>query len=146
MDFGISTCVRRRVLEMGPYSMTGMSGSLRYMAPEVANCEPYDESVDVYSFGMLMWQVLTGVTPFQGFKKEKFMLDVVQNHFRPDMTRVAALATDRRCCGETVDVMTSIVQRCWDPKRTRRPKMAAVYEQLCDIYSTELAMNAGCCA
>lgn len=122
-----------------------MSGSLRYMAPEVANCEAYDESVDVYSFGVLMWQVLTGVTPFLGFKKEKFMLDVVQNNFRPDMSLVCALVTDRRCCRETVDVISGIIKRCWDPIRLRRPKIIEIYESLVDVYNIELAMSGGCC-
>eukprot|EP00559_Dactyliosolen_fragilissimus_P000866 CAMPEP_0184868472 /NCGR_PEP_ID=MMETSP0580-20130426/30568_1 /TAXON_ID=1118495 /ORGANISM="Dactyliosolen fragilissimus" /LENGTH=286 /DNA_ID=CAMNT_0027369393 /DNA_START=173 /DNA_END=1030 /DNA_ORIENTATION=+ len=34
---------------------TKMTGSLRYMAPEVATGEKYSTSVDVYSFGILLW-------------------------------------------------------------------------------------------
>ena len=127
---------------------TGMSGSLRYMAPEVANYDPYDESVDVYSFGILMYQVLTGETPFYGFKREKFMLDVVQNNHRPDTSLVVDLAYDERCCRETADSMVDILVRCWDPNRTNRPKMADVYEQLVTLHTNEVVMKAasGCCA
>ena len=35
--------------------MSGETGSLRYMAPEVANCQPYNQKADVYSFGKLFW-------------------------------------------------------------------------------------------
>jgi serine/threonine protein kinase len=38
--------------------MTGNTGSLRYMAPEVALRRPYSEKADVYSFGILVWQVI----------------------------------------------------------------------------------------
>jgi len=36
------------------YKMTGETGSLRYMAPEVADLIPYNHKIDVYSFGILL--------------------------------------------------------------------------------------------
>ncbi|KAL3809902.1 hypothetical protein ACHAXA_008554 [Cyclostephanos tholiformis] len=36
------------------YEMSGETGSLRYMAPEVADCQPYNQKADVYSFGKLL--------------------------------------------------------------------------------------------
>lgn len=36
---------------MGAYNMSGDTGSLRYMAPEVAQNLPYNHKVDVYAFG-----------------------------------------------------------------------------------------------
>lgn len=36
---------------MGAYNMSGDTGSLRYMAPEVAKNLPYNQKVDVYAFG-----------------------------------------------------------------------------------------------
>ena len=125
-----------------------MSGSLRYMAPEVAKCEPYDHSVDVYSFAILMYQVLTGIVPFMGFKREKFMLDVVQNDWRPDLEMVAGLSRDDRCCTETSDKLVEMMRRCWDPDRTHRPTMLTVYDDLVALHVMELAMlGAGaCCA
>ncbi len=45
--------------------MTGQTGSLRYMAPEVFQHDPtYDEKVDLYSAGMILWFIATGVRPF----------------------------------------------------------------------------------
>ena len=128
------------------WCFVGMSGSLRYMAPEVAKCEPYDHSVDVYSFAILMYQVLTGIVPFMGLKRDKFMLDVVENGMRPNMTAVEALSWDGRCCKETSDKMVEILSCCWDPDRTVRPTMLSVYEDLVALHVTELAMSgAGAC-
>lgn len=39
--------------------MTGMTGSLLYMAPEVYQGMTYDTSIDIYSFGILMYELLT---------------------------------------------------------------------------------------
>ena len=41
----------------GTYNLTGFTGSIRYMAPEVAKSQPYNLSADVYSYGMLLWHV-----------------------------------------------------------------------------------------
>lgn len=40
-----------------PYQMTGYTGSLRYMAPEVAKQTPYNETCDIYSVGLVLWEV-----------------------------------------------------------------------------------------
>ena len=43
------------IVRLPRYNMTGNTGSARYMAPEVALDQPYHESVDVYSFSMILW-------------------------------------------------------------------------------------------
>ena len=47
-DFGLCRLVRKRTHLLEAYDMTGTTGSLRYMAPEVALARPYTEKVDVY--------------------------------------------------------------------------------------------------
>lgn len=34
------------------------------MAPEVIKCEPYDEKCDVYSFGIILNEIITGEYPY----------------------------------------------------------------------------------
>ena len=36
------------------------------MAPEMLRCEPFDERADVYSFGVCLWEILTGDVPWAG--------------------------------------------------------------------------------
>ncbi len=40
------------------YKLTGETGSYRYMAPEVFRHEPYNLKVDVYSFAMIIFQLV----------------------------------------------------------------------------------------
>mmetsp|Transcript_2194 Transcript_2194/g.5456 ORF Transcript_2194/g.5456 Transcript_2194/m.5456 type:complete len:751 (-) Transcript_2194:113-2365(-) len=67
-DFGLS----RELLSSqkdasGTYKMTqlgiGLEGNPRYIAPEVANGEPYNKSCDSYSFAVLVWQIMSCQTP-----------------------------------------------------------------------------------
>ena len=53
MDFGLCVCIARRKTATDAYVMTGCTGSLRYMAVEVAANEAYNEKVDIYSFGII---------------------------------------------------------------------------------------------
>ena len=41
------------------YRMTGETGSCMYMSPEVHRCEPYNEKTDVYSFGVMLFEVFS---------------------------------------------------------------------------------------
>jgi len=36
------------------------------MAPEILRGEKYEESADVYSFGVIVWEMLTGKIPYKG--------------------------------------------------------------------------------
>ena len=53
------------------------------MSPEVAKSEPYNEKVDMYSFGIILYEMTTGVTPFKGMKRSQFIEHVVLGGQRP---------------------------------------------------------------
>jgi serine/threonine protein kinase len=95
--------------ENGMYLMTGNTGSLRYMAPECAKNEPYDQRVDSYSFGILFWQICSLQTPYAGMSTRAHAQRVVQQGQRPK--------PDKSWPSSWVDLMT----RCWDSNVSSRP-------------------------
>jgi serine/threonine protein kinase len=48
-------------------------GTPMFMAPELLKGKPYDSKVDVWSLGIMFYEMLTGFAPFKGID-EKFML------------------------------------------------------------------------
>ena len=59
-DFGLS----RYMPEDTDYNLTGGTGTLRYMAPEVYLHKKYDLKVDIYSLGFIFYYIFTGIKPF----------------------------------------------------------------------------------
>jgi len=58
-DFGLARDLSKQRLTDGKYNLTGLVGSLQYMAPEVLLKKPYNMSADVYSFGLVLWQIFS---------------------------------------------------------------------------------------
>lgn len=83
-DFGLAKeVVAEERMEDGLYKLSGNTGSLRFMAPEVALEKPYDFSVDVYSFSVLMWQICSLETPYSGYSVSMHHDHVIQRGHRP---------------------------------------------------------------
>ncbi|KAK4562111.1 hypothetical protein RGQ29_004822 [Quercus rubra] len=45
--------------------MTAETGTYRWMAPEVIEHKPYDHKADVFSFAIVLWELLTGKLPYE---------------------------------------------------------------------------------
>lgn len=119
-DFGIAKTQDTSDLGLDDsFTMTGETGSLRYMAPENARCEAYGTAVDTYSFGVLAWQILALKVPFQGVSTDTFMDRVINGNERPAIEEEQwPLALEQ------------LLQRCWAPHPGDRPPMDQVKVEL----------------
>jgi serine/threonine protein kinase len=117
-DFGLCTLVKRTQSAEDTYQMTGNTGSLRYMAAEVALRQPYNEKVDVYSFGILLWQMAKDKVPFKGMNRADFMNQVVRKGVRPKI--------DKKWPNDFVELLES----CWHVDFTQRPSFEMVSHAL----------------
>lgn len=118
-DFGLAKELHPTdSLADGTYQLTKMTGSLRYMAPEVASSRPYNMSADVYSFGILLHQILSMETPFGKFNAQLHREHVVKRGSRP----------------ETPDkwpvTWSGLMKLCWAQEQHKRPSMQQVQEEL----------------
>ncbi|KAL7519556.1 hypothetical protein ACHAWX_004314 [Stephanocyclus meneghinianus] len=106
------------VMVNGTYLMSGKTGSLRYMAPEVAQELPYNETVDVYSLAIMAWQIFSMTTPFSGYSIAMHNDLVVQKGYRPKLDP------------KWGDTLCKIMTRSWSQNIDERPKMKEVTKLL----------------
>ncbi len=78
-DFGLS---RLKAVRSG---MTGNCGTVQWMAPEVLCSEDYAEPADVYSFGIILWEMLTQECPYEGMTPIQCALAVLNQNYRPEI-------------------------------------------------------------
>lgn len=118
-DFGLAKRLNSSVQESGDfYLLTGNTGSLRYMAPEVAMEEPYDYSVDAYSFGIMFWQICSLTTPFAGYSQKMHAELAVRDGQRPEPDP------------SWPSSWTSLMSECWTADKAARPSFQYIVEQL----------------
>lgn len=82
-DFGLATEFRPEELENRTYKLTGDTGTIRYMAPEVALSQPYTEKADVFSFAVVLWQILEMEVPYGKLHDEAIQRKVIDLGYRP---------------------------------------------------------------
>src|SRR6266498_1044883 len=78
------------------------------MSPEVLKHEPYTQKSDIYSFGILMTEISTGLSPFHDYKKEDLAVSIL-NGFRPGFAE------------NTPSFYIQLAKRCMDFNPEKRP-------------------------
>ncbi|RHZ61719.1 hypothetical protein Glove_346g172 [Diversispora epigaea] len=86
-------------------------GIIPYMAPELFKNQPYSYASDIYSLGMIMWQMTSGHRPFHDQEHgPKLILDILDGK-RPEIT------------DDTPEWWANLMKKCWHPDPSQRPTM-----------------------
>jgi serine/threonine protein kinase len=126
LDFGLAKILENSNANSNEvYAMSGETGSLRYMAPEVAEALPYNQKADVYSFGVILWELNSGKKPFAGLNRELFYEQVVHGGERPPINK------------KWPTELCKLITDCWDTEVENRPSFRQVVERLDSMTSPE---------
>uniref|UniRef100_A0A0E0B3J8 Protein kinase domain-containing protein n=1 Tax=Oryza glumipatula TaxID=40148 RepID=A0A0E0B3J8_9ORYZ len=119
-DFG-----HARFLPDGTAALTGETGTYVYMAPEIIRCEPYTEKCDVYSFGIILNELVTGEHPYidTGYGPSKIALEVADGKLRPKLAKRDVNSI----------VLNDIICGMWDAEPSKRPSFATITSALREI-------------
>ncbi|GMH45325.1 hypothetical protein BSKO_13282 [Bryopsis sp. KO-2023] len=106
------------------YDLSGRTGSLMYMAPEVLREEEYNESCDIFSLGVIMYEVF----------QRSIMLVFVSCTGNPNEVEEYAQSVSngaRPCIPECwPERLSLLVKRCWSGVKEKRPTANEVVREL----------------
>lgn len=112
-DFGMA-----RTKSTGSDQMTGGIGTSQWMAPEVLVSQRYDEKADVYSYGIIMWEMLTGDVPYRGLRDIQVAMTVINQNNRPKIPKN---------CPQN---LAKFIRVCWHTDPDKRPDFKTIIRAL----------------
>jgi serine/threonine protein kinase len=117
-DFGVS-----KLLEAEDEHMTGQTGTTHWMAPEVIANQPYSFAADVYSYGIVLWEICARDTPYRHIPPMLIPLKVLKSRERPNLSIIPSSCPEK---------LKQLIPMCWHHEPSRRP----TFEQVCDLLDT----------
>ncbi|KAL5213895.1 hypothetical protein ABZP36_003047 [Zizania latifolia] len=112
-DFGLSRFKASTFI-----SSKSVAGTPEWMAPEFLRGEPSNEKCDVYSFGVILWELLTMQQPWSGLSPAQVVGAVAFQ------SRRLAIPQD------TVPELAALVESCWDDDPRQRPSFSSIVDTL----------------
>lgn len=110
-DFGLARIVNTNT------GMTSQIGTPHWTAPEVVETKYYSTSADVYSFGIVMWELLTRDEPYRNVPNFT-VYRVIEQDLRPSVPPDACVP------------FVQLMKRCWARDPALRPNFEEIVEQL----------------
>ncbi|XP_050886581.1 serine/threonine-protein kinase STY17 isoform X4 [Lathyrus oleraceus] len=98
--------------------MTAETGTYRWMAPEVIQHKPYNHKADVFSFGIILWELLTRKLPYEDLSPLQAAVGVVHKDLRPEIPRDAH------------PKLVELLHWCWHKDPSLRPEFSEVLKFL----------------
>ncbi|KAL5275164.1 MAP3K11 family protein [Megaselia abdita] len=105
------------------YQTTKMSaaGTYAWMPPEVIKDGTYSKFSDVWSYGVVLWELITGETPYKGFYDLTVAFGVANNTLSLPIPK-----TCPKACG-------CLMKKCWELDPHKRPSFKDILSNLEDI-------------
>jgi serine/threonine protein kinase len=130
LDFGISKMSGNQDANASRATQVGtVIGTPAYMAPEQARGDAIDHRADIYSFGVLAYELSTGTVPFEASTITGVLMKHISEPPQPPSARQPGVAIPAK--------LESLILRALEKDPARRPQsMEAVREELIAIAQT----------
>jgi len=105
-DFGLSRLYQKSCI------MSGNLGTCYWMAPEIIVNKKYTTKVDVYSYGIIIWEMCTRKIPYSCMSQQHIQFYVSVKKGRPNLKIIP---------NNTPPQIVQLMQMCWEHEPDNRP-------------------------
>lgn len=98
--------------------MTGKIGTFQWMAPEVIQSKGYSEKADVFSFGIILWEIASREPPYRDISGTQVSIGVVERDLRPEIPK------------DTPEQFARLMKKCWERVPALRPTFKEIIHDL----------------
>ncbi|OHS94854.1 hypothetical protein TRFO_10768 [Tritrichomonas foetus] len=102
---------------------TAALGTPNWMAPEVIRGGNYTEKCDVFSFAMILYEMVTGQRPLSNFSATEVLNYYADDNYRPPFPEKQKIPT----------MMKNLIERCWSEDPKRRPSFYQIFQEFADL-------------
>ena len=106
-----------------PTKSNEIYGVIPYMAPEVLRRKPYTKAADIYSFGIVMWEMTSGVLAFNDTAHDHHLILKICQGLRPEIIE------------GTEPEYSELMKKCWSLNPDERPTAEELVERFKDMRS-----------
>jgi serine/threonine protein kinase len=121
-DFGLAVEIPYHADPETTFKLAGNTGTSRYMAVEVIRKEPYNLKADVFSYSILLWEIMALAKPYEGLLGHQVKESVAVFGERPAIPRSWPVAIRR------------LLRRGWSESIPNRPTMEEMYKTLTKVH------------
>ncbi|GET03289.1 kinase-like domain-containing protein [Rhizophagus clarus] len=100
-------------------------GIIPYMAPEIFQGQKYTKASDIYSFGMVMWELMTGRRPFWDRNHDTDLIIDLCDGLRPPIVTNAP------------EGYIELMKECWHSDPQKRPQATDIYNAINEMFDNE---------
>jgi serine/threonine protein kinase len=109
--------------------LNSVYGNLPYIAPEVIAKKETTFASDIYSIGMLMWEISSGQPPFINYKHDYYLAMKITNGMRPKIVPGTPLE------------YKELMEQCWDANLTKRPNIKDLDRKVSEMLLKSYHLN-----
>uniref|UniRef100_A0A6B2L238 Protein kinase domain-containing protein n=1 Tax=Arcella intermedia TaxID=1963864 RepID=A0A6B2L238_9EUKA len=130
IDFGLSEVQKQREMENRQFA-----GSACWMSPEMLKGVPYTEKLDVFAYGIILWQIFTSspevydVSEYKSTSSQAsfnlFIHDIVDNKKRPEIPSQLRISNEPIC---------ALIESSWNDDPEVRPSFTKIIDSLTPIF------------
>lgn len=122
-DFGASKKISENSQVMS------FTGTVAWMAPEVIRNEPCSEKIDIWSYAVVLWELLTCEVPYKDMNPNSILWGVGSNKLQLTIPSKAP------------DGIKLLLQQCWNYKPRNRPSFSQILKHLDVVVQKEVLLK-----